>query len=219
MPNIICSSYFENGNQYIPNNKDINTEPTSSPTSITEIDYFIEEYERELLLNSLGVILYNELQLSLEDLDSAEQRWKDLVEGKEYTNSNGDVRLWEGLRGVNKQSVISLFVYTEYLRNHNETYSTVGVVKNIPKNAEIYNPTPKFIKAHRKFIKYYQGNINNNFNGLVVNGFGSFGVDYFNKEVNVSLYRFLNDSNELNEIEPYPNFSFKFYEELNSFGI
>lgn len=218
MANIIDTTYFEKGSLYIPNNKDVNTDPTGSPTNQTELDFFIVEYERQFLLNALGIVLYEELQIALADLPSADQKWRDLVEGVTYVNSQGVSKRWDGLQGFNKQSVIAFFVYTEYIRNYNETFATTGVVRSDSKNATNYDATPKFIKAYNNFLTQYQSN--NTSNPLIqVNGFGSVGVDWYGSEKSqVALYQFLVDSNELDDTS-FPDFEFRFYPSLNSFGI
>lgn len=218
MPNITDETYFERGNIYIPNNKDISIEPTGAPSVVTELGFFITKYERELLLNALGVTLYDELQLALADIDNADQKWQDLVNGKTYINIHGNKKLWNGLVGVNKESVIAFYIYTEYLRNDQETYASVGVVKNTAKNAEVVSGTAKFIKAYRQFINSYQGCVSAGVPQIIVNGFGSVGIDFFNTSVEVSLLDFLSDSNDLDETA-FPDFEFKIYSEINSFGI
>lgn len=219
MPNIIDSTYFEQGNLYIPNNKDLAAEPTGSPSAVTDLDSFITKYERRLLINALGVTLYDLLQTALADLGAADQKWQDLVNGKNYTNPDGNVRRWNGLKGFDKQSVIAFYVFTEYLRNDNETYTTTGVVKSEAANASIVDATPKFIKAYNEFLKAYQGSGIISEPVVLVNGFGSVGYDWFgNDDVEVSLFRYLTDSNEL-VANTYPDFEFRFYGHLTSAGI
>ena len=221
MANIIDDTYFEHGSLFIPNNKDLTVEPVDSPTSITELEFFIKKYERQFLLDALGVTLYDELQVALElvDFTTAEQKWQDLVNGTNYTDPNGNVRRWDGLKGYDKQSVIAFYIFTEYLRNDNETYTTTGVVKNDAKNAQVIDPTPKYIKAYNQFIEAYQGSMSVNTPVVLINGFGTVGLDYYNnKSVQVSLLRFLSDSNELDETA-YPDFEFRLYGPQNSFGI
>ena len=174
--------------------------------------------------------LYDELVLALgmlpfvEDtnpasLPTADQKWINLVNGTNYTDPNGNVRRWDGLKGYDKQSVIAFYIFTEYLRNNNETYTTTGVVKNDAKNAQVIDPTPKYIKAYNQFIEAYQGSMSVNTPVVLINGFGTVGLDYYNnKSVQVSLLRFLSDSNELDETA-YPDFEFRLYEPQNSFGI
>ena len=43
MANIIDTTYFEHGNLFIPNNKDLSVEPVGSPTVITNLDSFIDD--------------------------------------------------------------------------------------------------------------------------------------------------------------------------------
>lgn len=218
MATITDNTYFANGSLYIPNNKDVSVQPVGSPTNQTELDFFIEKYERELLINALGVTLYDELQAQLPT--PSLQKWIDLVDGKNYTNVSGNVKRWNGLKGYSKQSVIAFYVYCEFLRNDNETYSTVGTVKNNAKNAENFDATPKYIKSWNQFIEWYQGNLNSTYPTIVTNRSGSIGLDYYGSEKpEVSLYQYLIDSNELDETA-FPDFEFRFYDSMkNSFGI
>ena len=217
MANLINSSYFEKGDLYIPNNTDINVGDVGI-TNQTDLDFYIVEYERELLLNALGIVLYEEYLAALQNLNQAPKRWTDLIDGVTYTNPSSVVKRWEGLRGANKQSLVASFVYTKYLRNYNETFATTGVVRNDSKNATNYDATPKYIKAYNKFIEQYQSdNLPNP--RVYVNRFGTNGIDWYGSEnATVSLYQFLTDSNDLDGTS-FPDFSFKFYAEQNSFGI
>ena len=218
MSNLIDASYFKKGILYIPNNTDLNVSPVGTPTNETDLDVFINEYERELLLNALGIVLYEELLVAISDINSADAKWVNLINGVTYTNSNGIKKRWDGLLGYQKQSVIAFFVYTEYLRNYNETFATTGIVRNDAKNATSYNATPKYIKAYQKFLEAYQST-NTATPTHYVNRFGSEGIDWYGSEkTKVSLYQFLVDSNDLDPTA-FPDFEFKFYDEQNSFGI
>jgi hypothetical protein len=220
MANITDSTYFEKGSLYIPNNKNISALPTGTPTNQTELDFYITQYERELLLDALGITLYDELQLALVDLPGSDQKWQDLVEGVTYVNSSSVSKRWDGLQGFNKQSVIAFYIYTEYLRNYNETFTTVGTVKNNAKNATNYDATPKYIKAHISFIEQYQSDTTSS-PTIRFNEFGSVGIDWYGSEkVTVSLYQYLLDSNELDDTS-FPDFEnyFKFYVTQNSKGF
>lgn len=216
---LIDATYFEKGVLYIPNNTDMNTSPVDSPTNQTDLEVFIENYERDFLLNALGITLYEELQTAIPLLDEpANLKWKNLVNGVTYTNSDGVVKRWDGLLGFNKQSVIAFYIFTEYIRNYNETFATTGVVRNQSKNAVSYNATPKFIKAYQYFLDMYQSAILA-IPMLYVNQLGTSGIDWYGSEkTTVSLHQFLIDSNELDETA-FPDFQFKFYREINSFGI
>lgn len=217
---IIDSSYFTNGELFIPNNKDLSARPVGSPSVIEALDTFIDKYERDLLLNALGVTLYNELisQFTNGELKiDAPQKWVDLVKGSEYT-INGKTFIWDGLIGYAKNSLIAFYVYCNYMRNNETTYTTTGVVKNTAKNADNVSFTPKYIKAWNTFIEQYQSEFGSD-PRIIINYFGNVGLDYYsNKNVKVSLYQYLLDQNDL-DANSFPDFEFKFYETENSFGI
>ena len=215
---IIDATYFEKGSLYIPNNKDISAAPLSEGSAMSEIEFFIDKYERELLLNALGVTLYNLLVTAMDDLPSADQKWQDLVNGKDYT-INSKTHRWEGLKGYNKQSLIAFYVYCQYLRNDESTYTTTGVVQNTAKNAENYNPTGKYINAWSSFMCQYQKDNYYNEPRVIYNGSGEMGLDYFNNnDVQRSLYQYLTDANELDPTA-FPDFEFRFYNIKTSLGI
>lgn len=214
---IIDATYFEKGIIFIPNNKDINASPVGAPSSQSELDFFIDNCERDLLINALGVTLFNLLTTAMIDLPNADQKWKDLVNGKDYTINSKTYR-WEGLKGYNKQSLIAFYVYCQYLRNDESTYTTTGIIKNTSKNAENYDPTGKYIKAWNSFISQYQKEYNYN-PTVSINAFGSIGLDYYgNNDAKRSLYQYLTDANEL-DVTAFPNFEFKVYDIQTSLGI
>lgn len=214
---IIDATYFQKGILYIPNNKDISAAPIGAPSTQSELDVFIDNYERDLLINALGVNLFNLLVTAMDDLPSADQKWQDLVNGVDYTINSKTYR-WEGLKGYNKQSLIAFYVYCQYLRNDESTYTTTGIVKNNSKNAENYDPTGKYIKAWNCFIEQYQKDFTYCPN-IIVNAFGNVGLDYYgNNDSKRSLFQYLRDANEL-DAEAFPDFEFKIYDVQTSLGI
>ena len=218
MATIIDNTYFEKGWLFIPNNKDINASPVGSPTIETDLDLFRIEYERELLLNALGVTLYDELQAEI-DGTLTTQKWIDLVNGKNYT-INGITKRWNGLKGANSQSLIAFYVYCQYLRNDNSTYLTTGIAQNTANNAERSDPSPKFVKSWTRFLSQYQGSYyNNGYPTVIYNRSGMVGLDYYGSDnVESNLFQYLTDQNELIPTD-FPDFEFKFYESYNTFGI
>lgn len=214
---IIDNTYFEKGYAYIPNNKNINASPSGSPSVSSELDFFIDEYERELLINALGVTLYNELQTELPTPTA--QKWIDLVDGKDYTISSKTKR-WNGLKGANMQSLIMFYVFCQYLRNDNSTYLTTGIGQSTANNAERSDPSPKYVKSWNLFLRQYQGDLYyNDYPRVVTNRSGMMGLDYYgNDSVEVNLYQYLTDQNDLDDTS-FPDFEFRFYESYNTMGI
>ena len=216
MATITDESYYLKGINFIPNSVDISAS-SGSPSQESELDYFIGICERQLMLDALGVTLFNEFTTAMADLPNAAQKWKDLVTGSTYTK-DGKTYLWEGLRGYNKNSLVASYVFCEFLRNDESTYTTTGIVKNKSKNAGNVSPTPKYIKAWQQFIEKYQAHEQCE-PVIIRDHFGSVGLDYYqNNNSEVSLYQFLTDQNELNATA-FPDFEFKFYENQNSLGI
>jgi len=215
MATITDATYYQKGINFIPNAVSISA--SDSPSNESELDYFIKVYERQLMLHALGVTLFNEFTTAMADLPNAAQKWKDLVTGSTYIKDGKDY-LWEGLRGYNKNSLVASYIFCEFLRNDESTYTTTGIVKNKSKNAGNVSPTPKYIAAFRQFIEKYQAQAQCD-PVIIRDHFGSVGLDYYqNNNSEVSLYRFLTDQNEL-DATSFPDFEFKFYENQNSLGI
>ena len=120
--NITDATYYQKGLTFIPSvevsgNTSIGVVPTNK--NISELDYFIEKYERLLSLKFLGnVNLYNKLAIALNDIDNAGTNWQNLVKGCTYTK-DGKEYIFEGLRGYNKDSFVANYIFCQYLENDN----------------------------------------------------------------------------------------------------
>ena len=216
MATITDQTYYLKGINFIPNAVDISAS-SDSPSQESELDYFIGICERQLMLDALGVTLFKEFTTAMANLPNAAQKWQDLVGGATYT-LDGKEYLWEGLRGYNKNSLVASYIFCEFLRNDESTYTTTGIAQNKAKNAHNYSYTPKYIAAWRNFIKGYQAQAQCD-PVIIRDHFGIVGLDYHqNNDSVVSLYRFLTDQNEL-VATAFPDFEFKFYENQNSLGI
>ena len=212
---ITSADDFKIGEFFIPNNDNGNVvPPNTSPNATSAVIIAIEKYEPLLLLNALNVTLYKELEGALVDLPSADQKWGDLVNGKDYIVDSKEYR-WEGLKNV-----LIPFIYTNYLRNDQSTYTTTGIIKSKAANADNYDPNPKYIKAYNTFLTSYQGEKTNNTPSLLVNRNGVYGLDYYSSSASpiVSLYQYLTDQNAITPTD-FPDFDFRFYEQQNSLGI
>ena len=218
---IIDDSYFNAGFLYIPNNNSLNV--GESPNVQNDLQLFIDVFERELLINALGITLYEELEAELPNPTS--QKWIDLLDGKTYS-INGEDKRWDGLKGNNKQSLIAFYVFCQYIRNDSSIYSTSGTVLTKSVNSVNVDPTPKYISSHNKFIERYQGhredNHGVNLGNIVINRSGMVGIDYYGSQNNsfVDMYQYLTDQNTLEtDPQPFPDFKFKLYYRENSWGL
>ena len=210
MPQIVNKSYFNKQNiLYIPlaSEAPLPSAVTSTPNDGAYIDNLCIEIEKTILVNSLGLTTYNELQLVLADIDNPlNASYKKLVEGEEY-----DGKIWVGLK--HDLSLIAQAVWIEYVMQKNTNLSAVGNSQVNLEKGSLVTPMYKIANASASFIKQYQGNILDKpiVNGIFVDWCG------FNNEVEVSLYRYLSDKKT-----DFPNVDldkFKFYEQINSFGI
>lgn len=219
---ITAITNFQSGNLFIPNNPSLNVGGDANNVQ-NDLQLFIDIYERKLLINALGIDLYEELEAELPNPTS--QKWIDLLDGKTYS-INGKSYRWDGLKGNNNQSLIAFYVYCQYLRNDASIYTTSGVKKVDSANAMNYDPTPKYIDNYNRFIESYQGDCTNhstNNPAIIINASGMVGIDYYkqsNNNIFVSMYQYMTDQNTLEtDPQPFPDFQFKFYYRENSWGV
>jgi len=97
-----------------------------------DLQAVIDRYEKPILVQLLGYELYKEVTAYSV---TSEQRIKDIVEGKEYTDSSGNLTKWEGLTNARKESLIAYYVYYYYLKNHASSLQTTGVMAAKNENA------------------------------------------------------------------------------------
>ena len=210
MPQIVSKSYFNKQNiLYIPlaSEAPLPSAVTSTPNDGTYIDNLCIEIEKTILVNALGLTTYNELQLALADIDNPlNASYKKLVNGDEY-----DGKIWVGLKY--DLSLIANAVWIEYVMQKNTNLSAVGNSQVNLEKGTLVTPMYKIANASASFIKQYQGEYLNE--PIVIGNF----IDWqgCDDSVEVSLYRYLS-----NKKADFPNVDlnkFKFYEQLNSFGI
>ena len=210
MPQIVNKSYFNKQNiLYIPLaiEAPLPSAVTSTPNDGTYIDALCIEIEKTILVNALGLTTYNELQLALADIDNPlNASYKKLVNGDEY-----DGKIWVGLKY--DLSLIANAVWIEYVMQKNTNLSAVGNSQVNLEKGTLVTPMYKIANASASFIKQYQGQYLDE--PIVIGNF----IDWQGclDGVEVSLYRYLSDKKA-----DFPNVDlnkFKFYEQLNSFGI
>ena len=229
---VIDDTYFVVAELFIPNNKDLNAQPVGAPTAQTDLTAIRKKYERELLLNALGVTLYAELVTALDDLGASDQKWQDLVIGRTYT-VGGKTYIWDGLRGFEKQSLVAFYVHSKFLVNDELTFTTVGVVQNQSDTAVTADYTSKYVKSFGSFLDQYQGDLHQyrkryayqylgnrcrSWNGCLSYLDSIELYKQYTRNVQASLWQYLNDSNELDPTA-FPDFEFKVYTPYNRFGI
>lgn len=181
------------------------TVPTSNSLDVVANDntlsQFIDRYARLLLQNALGNTLFLELDAEIVNgilKEDAPQKFKDLVNGKTYTD-NGKTKIWKGLlftEGTFKGSVLAHYVYYHWYLFQMSQMSGIGEVKGNSVNSTRVNETSKLVEVWNEFIEMYEGV--SELTGLYSENNGVPFYDYYsaNNNQNVSLLQFLIDNDE-----------------------
>lgn len=221
---IITTDYFYSGELFIPNARNVDSGSTSVSTgnNAGKLSIAIDKYERELLINCLGVSLYNQLSTIISDdtLDEVgNEKWKSLVVGETYV-VDGKTYIFDGLIGYSNNSFIANYVFCKYMRNDDMSYTTTGTVRDTTKNATSVSATPKYIDIWSGFIRGYQGGVDCDTPRVIMNSSGEIGLDYTqqNNSVNRSLIQYILDKNSVDSLL-FPDANLKFYKQKNSMGI
>lgn len=209
---ITSSSYFT-GIIEVPNISTANTPNASRVGKQTKLARFIEEYELDVISKCLGAYLSKEFQSKLEVVSpatvqtvksSAEQKWKDLFNGKEYS-LNGQPVEWRGLifkQGTVDISLISYYVFMQFFRHDMTRFGDIGLQIEKAKNAKRAFYGPKYVLAGQKFYELTVGNSN----------------DIYKTSGYRSLYQFIQD---MNDIDPttFPNWMPYSFPKINIMGL
>jgi hypothetical protein len=124
----------------------------------TEITDAITKYETECRIDLLGYELNKLLEADLSEGIPQTQRFKDLVNGAEFTHPDtGQLLKWIGFVNNEKESLLAYYIYYNYVYNDNIHLSGVGSVNVQPENAVKVSPFDKLQIAWSKFLKLYSG--------------------------------------------------------------
>ena len=115
---LIDSTYFV---------KDINV-PSST---YSDLDNYITRYEKEILQKLLGY----ELWKLVAAYDGTAGVITDFVEGKEYTNSAGDLDKWNGITNTDLVSLVAYYVFYHWVRDKETTTGTNGTLQLVSENS------------------------------------------------------------------------------------
>lgn len=206
---IVSLKQFEKGIYRIPGALKA---PNGDDRSDTILEY-IEKFEKDILIDGLGILLYKEVVDSFELTNgvytlkaTATQAIKDLVNGVTYTNEGLEVQ-WEGL-----EPLLVPYVYAEYLANTQDILTNLGVKMPDAINTENVSAQPRYAKAYREFYKRY---LNEDAEPRVLHRSAGIGIDWYgSRNTNISLYEFL-----ITKDSDYPNAVFTYKENTNSFGV
>ena len=201
---IVNKSFFSNQN-YIHIPLAVN-DPSSSASNATELDYLCDKLEREILINALGLNLYNEIKaLTYETIELVENlKFKKLIQGDEY-----DGKIWNGLD--NDDSLIANYIYQQFITDTDIRLSATGAKKVNSENATTQTPKYLISGSHQNFIKQYQGEY------LQSPSISDYFIDWYGNNSEKSLFGYLLDKQA--DFTNWKPEYFKVYETKNSFGI
>lgn len=225
---IIDNGYFID-EIFIPHAKPSITDDVTAISA--DITSFIETYSREALIKCLGYALFKEFSAQLDPnapnglISGADAKWNDLLNGKEYTDPAGNLVYWKGIRhktgNTYNKSFLADYTYFFYEKSEDDDRTGVGNVKQQAKNADVVSKAPKVIAAWRRFVRDVQGEscvpslIRHEFLGVRT----IYGIDWFGQNSHeVSLYKFINDSNTETP-DTYAKFFPFYFTNINQFGI
>lgn len=209
------------------------TAPNSKKSgNATKLENFMEAYERDYLIKTLGYYLFTQFQMSLEVAsgksyqtvkDSADIKWKRLYSGYEY-EIDGVYVVWNGLNytfsavedAEPNRSPIADYVYFHFMMDDATIHTPIGVEKPKGKNSDGVNASPKIIAAWRDF---YNKTVGGYGVATVIHSDIGIGIDYAGTNETVrSLYQFINDMNILTPgtFEKWTPYNFV---NMNNFGF
>lgn len=181
---------------------------------------FIDDKVRLLLQEALGTTLFISLDGDITDgvLDvGAEQRWKDFVNGVTYIDG-GETLVWKGLTYVNgayKKSLLTPYVYYNWLKYQFSYMSGVGEVSAKAKNAFNVSSNQRLTMVWNEFVEQYQGGCERSPEFRIIRNVPY--IDWLGGESEsnyVSMIKFLEDNSET-----YPDAPLKRYKFKNQLGL
>lgn len=139
----------------------------------SDLDQYIEQYEKEVLVGLLGYVLYSEMMTAykavapeiVEDLGAIPpvvgvpavvlpEKWDRLINGYDYT-VNGQSVHWNGLINSDKVSFIANYVFCKYILAKQTEMSAAGATQHLTENAEIVAISGKLTTAWNEFRRLY----------------------------------------------------------------
>lgn len=187
MANLIDNTYFFG---------EISLPGGSLSGDLADITEYIDQYEKEALIDILGYTLYVDLIANPGD-----DRWSRFINGYQYTIEYlGDTHIvkWNGLINTEKISLIAYYVYYHYVEFHVTHTSSFGELLQNAENASRISPSQRMVNAWNQFIKL---------RGIPTEA-----------EVEPTAYNFLNEFED-DPTNGYDAWLFKVILKTNTFGI
>lgn len=129
--------------------------PQNSDSAVSgSLQLFIDTKEPELLRQLLGYELHKAYTAGIA-AGSPDAKWIAIRDGKEYTNRQGYLDKWRGLKftdGTGKKSPIANYVYWHWMENEATVTTGTGEKKAANQNAVDASPAVKMVRAWNEMI-------------------------------------------------------------------
>lgn len=162
MANIIDTSFFV---------EDIEIPNVAQAPIRAKLENSIKLYEKEVLISLLGYPMWKDLFAS-GYVDGDASKWDKLVNGEEFSfelNGRTVTTYWEGLKGLEKKSLIAYYVYFMHRRKEASYMSGIGTeVKADTENSTMDDLHAKLVYVWNEFIKMY-GDVCGDMDGFILN--------------------------------------------------
>lgn len=113
-----------------------------------ELQQFIEKYESKYLSEVLGYEMYKDFLANIQL-----QKYKDLLDGVEFTDSLGRLNKWCGFVNSEKVSPIANYVYVKLLSHRVSSLSGVGLVGTNTENSVRVDPSFLMTMVHNEMVE------------------------------------------------------------------
>lgn len=145
---IIDSTYFVNR---------LNLPQTGNSAGLAEVQAFIDQYEPEYLQCVLGYDLWQAFINGIDGSGLPEQRWIDLLQGKEFTKQSRLYK-WPGFApltedgAITKLSPIANYVFYQFVDERVIDFTLVGNVKSTTENNRIADEAPRLVYTWNRMV-------------------------------------------------------------------
>lgn len=126
----------------------------------SDIQQYIDKYEKEVLVNLLGYTNYTEMVAAyVESIKETNpvalpEKWDRLINGCTFSY-NGYTVKWNGLINTEKESFIAYYVYCQYVKSHQTQITQTGGVQAKNENSTVVDGVAKYVDSWNKFVGLY----------------------------------------------------------------
>jgi hypothetical protein len=168
-----------------------------NPTSFTST--YIDRYQKEIQQKILGVTLYNLYITGINADDPIDERWDNLLNGKDYTVTDGTQEIgvrWNGFINSENVSLLSYYIYCKYVEQSNTQLTGLGNSTAVKENAQSESPRVKLVNAYNncaELVGNYPIKSDNQYNILYPNDINESYLDITQPSLLNYLYYHMED--------------------------